>query len=119
MALDLSVSHHAPAVARRMADAANRFLAALDPARLTHAGRVDALVAIERQLAWLAGLQQLMLATIAADDAAKSGDAAQSDDRWVREGRNLQARRNRAALPRDGRRLRTLVRAVGDRAGAA
>ncbi len=33
MALDLSVSHHAPAVARRMADAANRFLAALDPAR--------------------------------------------------------------------------------------
>ena len=54
-------------------------LAALEPQRLTHAGRVDALVAIERQMAWLASLQQRMLASMTAHDAAQSGD------QWVRE----------------------------------
>ncbi len=42
-----------------------------------HGGRVDALVALERHLAWLAGMQQRVLAVMAADDA--------SEDRWVRE----------------------------------
>ena len=54
-------------------------LAALEPQRLTHAGRVDGLVAIERQMAWLASLQQRMLASMTAHDAA------QSPDQWVRE----------------------------------
>ena len=40
-------------------------------------GRVDALVAIERQLAWLAAMQTRLLAVMAAAD--------DSDDRWVRE----------------------------------
>ena len=66
-------------------------LSALDPERLTHAGRVDALVAIERQMAWLAGMQQRVLASMSADDAARSDAATKSDaaarsgDRWVRE----------------------------------
>jgi hypothetical protein len=54
-------------------------LAALEPQRLTQPGRVDALVVIEQQMAWLAGVQQRMLASMTAHDAA------QSDDRWVRE----------------------------------
>ncbi|HZC52029.1 MAG TPA: DUF222 domain-containing protein [Mycobacterium sp.] len=49
----------------------------LEPAALSQGGRVDALVAIERQLAWLAGMQQRVLAVIAAADTA--------DDRWTRE----------------------------------
>ena len=52
-------------------------LAALDPRRLTHAGRVDALVALERQMAWLAGLQQRLLAAMTRDQ--------HSGDNWVRE----------------------------------
>ncbi len=52
-------------------------LSLLDPGVLSHAGRVDVLVALERQLAWLAGVQAQMLAAMAADDP--------SADRWVRE----------------------------------
>ncbi len=52
-------------------------LSLLDPAGLSHGGRVDALVALERHLAWLAGMQQRLLAVMAADD--------RSEDRWVRE----------------------------------
>src|SRR5437762_2632321 len=63
-------------------------LAMLDPARLSATRRIDALVAIERQLAWLSRLQQRLLAAMA-DHAAT---AAASDDRlasleasWARE----------------------------------
>ena len=52
-------------------------LSLLDPGVLSHAGRVDVLVAIERHLAWLAGVQAQVLAAMAADDG--------SADRWVRE----------------------------------
>ncbi len=52
-------------------------LSLLDPGVLSHAGRVDVLVAIERHLAWLTGMQAQVLAAMAADDM--------SDDRWVRE----------------------------------
>ncbi len=52
-------------------------LSLLDPGVLSHAGRVDVLVALERQLAWLAGVQAQVLAAMAADDG--------SEDRWVRE----------------------------------
>ena len=43
---------------------ATAVLALLDPERLDAAGRVDLLVGIERQLAWLAGLQQRVLASM-------------------------------------------------------
>ncbi len=52
-------------------------LSLLDPGMLSYGGRVDVLVALERQLAWLAGVQQCVLAAMAADDV--------SADRWVRE----------------------------------
>ncbi len=52
-------------------------LSLLDPAVLSPGGRVDALVAIEQHLAWLSGMQQRVLAAMAADDT--------SEDRWVRE----------------------------------
>ncbi len=52
-------------------------LSLLDPGVLSHAGRVDVLVAIERHLAWLTGMQEQVLAAMAADDG--------SADRWVRE----------------------------------
>ena len=39
----------------------------LDPQRLSRAGRVDALVALERQRAWIDFQQQRVLAAIAAD----------------------------------------------------
>ena len=44
---------------------------------LSHGARVDALVAIERHLAWLAAVQAQLLAVMAAED--------NSQDRWVRE----------------------------------
>src|SRR4051794_32506948 len=49
-------------------------LSLLDPAALSAAGRVDALVALERQAALVAGLQQRVLASMAVDDSG-----------WVRE----------------------------------
>ena len=49
----------------------------LEPARLSQGGRLDALVAIERHLAWLAGMQARLLAALVADD--------RSEDRWMRE----------------------------------
>jgi hypothetical protein len=52
-------------------------LSLLDPAVLSAAGRVDMLVALERQAAMIAAQQQRVLARMAVD---------QSDDRgWVRE----------------------------------
>ncbi len=57
----------------------------LDPALLSHGGRVDLLVAIERQQAWLAARQQRVLAAM----ADHPHDAADPLDRtgasWVRE----------------------------------
>ncbi len=47
--------------------AATAVLALLDPEQLDAAGRVDLLVGIERQLAWLAGLQQRVLASMHAN----------------------------------------------------
>ena len=52
-------------------------LSLLDPAALSPGGRVDALVAVERQAAWLAGMQARVLAAMSADDP--------SAERWVRE----------------------------------
>jgi Domain of unknown function (DUF222) len=49
-------------------------LSAVDPARLDPAGRIDLLIALERQLAWLAGAQQRVLAAldgVASDWAGK------------------------------------------------
>jgi hypothetical protein len=52
-------------------------LSLLDPGSLSAAGRVDLLVALERQAAWIAAQQQRVLARMA---------VAQSDERnWVRE----------------------------------
>src|SRR5256714_7739599 len=52
-------------------------LSLLDPAALSAAGRVDMLVALERQAAWVAAQQQRVLARMAVDS---------SDERnWVRE----------------------------------
>ncbi len=52
-------------------------LSMLDLAGLSPGGRVDVLVALERHLAWLSGVQAQVLAAMAADDG--------SEDRWVRE----------------------------------
>src|SRR6266536_6496234 len=60
-------------------------LSQLDPAALSHAGRVDLLAALERQAAWLAAVQQRVLAAMAGD-AAAAGDAVDRSGRqWVRE----------------------------------
>src|SRR6266571_697735 len=57
----------------------------LDPATLSHAGRIDLLVALERQQAWLAARQQRVLAAMAdhADSAADPLDRTGTS--WVRE----------------------------------
>lgn len=60
-------------------------LAVLDPEQLTHAGRVDALVAIERTQAWLAARQQQVLSTMTARAADTSDDIDRSGRDWVRE----------------------------------
>ncbi len=60
----------------------------LDPSALSAAGRVDALVAIEKQLAWLAGVQQRLLAGMLADPLTPDDphDALGALERgWVRE----------------------------------
>ena len=45
-------------------------MSSLDAARLSHAGRVDLLVALDRQAAWVAALQQEVLAAMAVDPAS-------------------------------------------------
>ena len=57
----------------------------LDAATLSHAGRVDLLVALERHAAWVAALQQELLATMAADPAAAADEVDRSGRDWVRE----------------------------------
>jgi Domain of unknown function (DUF222) len=60
-------------------------LSLIDAATLSHAGRVDLLVALERQAAWIAALQQDVLATMAADPAAASDEVDRSGRDWLRE----------------------------------
>jgi hypothetical protein len=60
-------------------------LSQLDPSTLTHAGRVDLLVALERHAAWLAGVQQHVLASMAADPKAVADPVDRTGRAWVRE----------------------------------
>jgi hypothetical protein len=57
----------------------------LDPALLSHAGRVDLLVAIERQHAWLAARQQRVLAAMAEHADAAADPLDRTGTSWVRE----------------------------------
>jgi len=59
-------------------------LAVLDPRRLSVQGRVDALAAMERQLAWWQARQHRLLAVMAADPAVKT-PFGELDKEWVRE----------------------------------
>ena len=60
-------------------------LAVLDPRRLTHEGRVDALIALEKHLAWIRARQHRLLAVMAADPAAVGTGHGELDKNWVRE----------------------------------
>jgi Domain of unknown function (DUF222)/HNH endonuclease len=60
-------------------------LSLLDPSGLSHAGRVDLLVALERHAAWLAAVQQQVLAAMAADPAAVADPVDRTGRAWVRE----------------------------------
>jgi hypothetical protein len=59
-------------------------LAVLDPRRLSHAGRVDALAALEKHLGWIQALQHKLLAVMAADPVVP-GSVGELDKQWVRE----------------------------------
>jgi hypothetical protein len=60
-------------------------LSLLDPSALSHAGRVDLLVALERHAAWLAAVQQEVLAAMAADPVAAADPVDRTGRAWVRE----------------------------------
>jgi hypothetical protein len=60
-------------------------LSFLDPSTLSHAGRVDLLVALERHAAWLAAVQQRVLAAMAADPVAAADPVDRTRRSWVRE----------------------------------
>jgi hypothetical protein len=60
-------------------------LSLLDPSVLSHAGRVDLLVALERHAAWLAAVQQQVLASMAADPVAVADPVDRAGRAWVRE----------------------------------
>jgi hypothetical protein len=60
-------------------------LSLLEPSTLSHAGRVDLLVALERHAAWLAAVQQQVLASMAADPAAVADPVDRTGRAWVRE----------------------------------
>jgi hypothetical protein len=59
-------------------------LAVLELARLSAAGRVDALVATQRQIAWHQARQQRLLALMAAEPVV-AGPVGELDKEWVRE----------------------------------
>ncbi|MDT4909717.1 MAG: hypothetical protein QOI69_2958, partial [Pseudonocardiales bacterium] len=59
-------------------------LALLDPARMSHEGRVDALAAWDRQAAWSQARQDRFLAAMA-DDPTVPTPAGEVDKDWVRE----------------------------------
>jgi len=60
-------------------------LAVLDPRRLTHEGRVDALAALEKHIGWMQAQQHRLLAVMAADPAAVGTGHGDLDKNWVRE----------------------------------
>lgn len=59
-------------------------LAQLDPARLSQAGRVDALVGLERLQAWAAALQAKMIAALV-DEPHAASVAPTLDRQWAKE----------------------------------
>ena len=59
-------------------------LAVLDPRRLSPEGRVDALAAMEKQLAWWKARQYRLLAVMAAEPVVKT-PLDELDKEWVRE----------------------------------
>ena len=59
-------------------------LAVLDPRRLSHEGRVDALAALDRHISWLQALQHRLLAVMAADPTVAT-PAGEPDRHWVGE----------------------------------
>ncbi|MDT4971575.1 MAG: hypothetical protein QOG22_1718, partial [Pseudonocardiales bacterium] len=59
-------------------------LVAVDPRRLSHEGRVDALVALGRHLSMFHALEDRLLAVLA-EDPAVPGPAGEVDKDWVRE----------------------------------
>jgi hypothetical protein len=59
-------------------------LAQLDPARLSQAGRVDALVGLERLQAWAAALQTRMIAALV-DEPHAGAPAPKLDRQWAKE----------------------------------
>ncbi len=52
--------------------------------RLSYAGRVDALAALERQRSWI-DAQQLRLLAVMANDPVEPGSIAEMDKQWVKE----------------------------------
>jgi hypothetical protein len=58
-----------------------RLVALVDPAGLSPAAQVDALVVLERSIAWLQGLQQQHLHAIAVDSAAADPEVAAKQ--WI------------------------------------
>ena len=63
-------------------------LMVLDRERLSYEGRVDALVALQRQRAWLAAAEHRLLATMAGDPVVKT-PLGEVDKDWVRERSDL------------------------------
>jgi len=59
-------------------------LMVLDRERLSYEGRVDALVALQRQRAWLAAAEHRLLATMAGDPVVTT-PLGEVDKQWVRE----------------------------------
>ena len=59
--------------------------AAVDLGRLSHPGRVDALVVLQRQIAWLQARQTRLLALMATDPRAAADAVDPSGKNWVRE----------------------------------
>jgi len=59
-------------------------LAVLDPARLSYAGRVDALAAMEKHIAWMQAQQHRLLAVMAAEPMVKT-PVGECDRQWTRE----------------------------------
>jgi hypothetical protein len=60
-------------------------LSALDPAALSHAGLIDALVALKRQQAWLAAREHELLAALVADVRTKDSLHDPSGNCWLAE----------------------------------
>jgi Domain of unknown function (DUF222) len=61
-------------------------LSVVGPRRLSTAGQIDALVAYERQTAWLAAQQYRLLAALADDAVSASATPAEAMDKeWIRE----------------------------------